>query len=265
MNPWLVRFKAVVWLHLIRLVRYSLGFVNMVISEILWMLLFILGVLLFVPPEHLPAALRMAYWTLSAWMLISNFSSLIGSWTNFFISIGMVEEHLMRGISPFFTISGRVITGTTVTVAIIALMGGLFSFIFGVDMFHIVDHWLLILGFALVMIEGVFYGLSVSALAMRTSVSEQFLEILNFGMMGALIIPLTALPEAARLPYLLLPWAAPVHLIKVAVEAVEPVMVLEGLLIGLVESMAFVSLGLYLIKKADDYVKRNGVRMIGFW
>jgi len=37
-----------------------------------------------------------AFWVVVAWSMISNFSSLMGGWMGFFISIGMVEEHLLR-------------------------------------------------------------------------------------------------------------------------------------------------------------------------
>jgi len=100
----LTRLKAILWLHTLRLWRYKWSFLNMVLSHAAWIFLFILGALLFVPGEYLGVAVKAAFWTIVAWNIISMFSSLIGGWMHFFISLGMVEEHILRGISPFKTV-----------------------------------------------------------------------------------------------------------------------------------------------------------------
>ena len=49
----IVRAKAVLFLHTIRLWRYKWSFLNMILSEAAWIFLFVLGALLFVPEEQL--------------------------------------------------------------------------------------------------------------------------------------------------------------------------------------------------------------------
>lgn len=93
----LTRVKAILWLHTLRLWRYKWSFLNLVLAEAAWVFLFVLGALLFVPGEYLGFAVKSAFWTIVAWNIISQCSSLIGAWMNFFISIGMVEEHILRG------------------------------------------------------------------------------------------------------------------------------------------------------------------------
>ncbi len=260
-----VRVKAIIWLHTLRLWRYGMSFINMILSQVLWILLFIMGVLLFVPPEHLTIALRMAYWTIAAWSVISSFSSLVGGWTSFFILMGMVEEHLLRSTSPFTTIIGRVLTGTTVSFAIIIAMGYAFSWIFGRVLMTVEKPALMLSAFTFLIVESLSYALSISATSMRTSISEQFLEILNFGIIGLLIVPVSALPGYARLIYLAIPYVAPTYMIKVAVGGEVPSLIWEAALISVVESIIMALIALRLIRSVEDHVRRNGVRAVGFW
>ncbi len=260
-----VKVKAIIWLHTLRLWRYGMSFINMVLSQMLWILLFIMGVLLFVPPEHLTVALRMAYWTIAAWSIISSFSSLVGGWTSFFILMGMVEEHLLRNTSPFTTIIGRVLTGTTVSFAIIIVMGYAFSWIFGRVLMTVEQPALMLLAFLLLIVESLSYALSISATSMRTSISEQFLEILNFGIIGLLIVPVSALPGYARLIYLTIPYVGPTYMVKVAIGSESPVLVKWATSISLIEAVLMVLIALRLMKSVEDHVRRNGVRAVGFW
>ncbi len=259
------KIRAILILHTIRLWRYGMSFLNMIISQTLWILLFILGILLFVPSEHLATALRLAYWTIAAWTIISSFSSLIGGWTNFFIMMGMVEEHIIRNTSPFTAIVGRVLTGTTVSFAIIIAMGYFLEGIFGKDLMAFKDPLLILAGFLFLIVESLSYALSISAASMRTSVSQQFLEILNFGIIGILIIPISMLPTQVRIPYLSIPYIAPVYLMKVAVGAEHSFLLREALLISIVESSAMAIFALELMRTVEHYVRKNGVRAIGLW
>ncbi len=261
----LTKVKAIVILHTIRLWRYGMSFLNMILSQTLWILLFILGILLFVPPEHLAITLRLGYWTIAAWTIISSFTSLIGGWTNFFIMMGMVEEHIIRNTSPFTAIVGRVLTGTTVSFAMIIVIGYFLGGIFGKDLMTFKDPALIIAGFTFLIVESLSYALSISAASMRTSVSQQFLEILNFGIIGILIIPISMLPSQIRIPYLLIPYIAPVYLTKVAVGAEQSILLGEAFLISLVESLAMALFALELMRTVEHYVRKNGVRAIGMW
>ncbi|RDD53327.1 MAG: hypothetical protein BA066_05045 [Candidatus Korarchaeota archaeon NZ13-K] len=257
--------RILIWLHLLRLWRLRYSFLNMVVSNAMWVLLLILGVLLFVPRGELDMALRSAYWTIACWSVISNFSSLVGGWSNFFISIGMVEEHLMRGISPFYVIGGRLIVATIVSSLTIALMGILVGALFSVDMFSLLSPELALLGFTVVSLESLLYGLTISALAMRTSVSEQFLEILNFSTVGVLIVPTRVIPENMRLVYLAIPYVAPAYLLKVSAGSESGSLIGFAVLISILETLILLSLTIMTMRSVERYLRRNGVRAIGFY
>lgn len=261
----MIRLRAVIWLHFLRLWRYRYNLLNMVVSNAMWILLLILGVLLFVPKEEFPQAVRTAYWTIACWSIISNFSSLVGGWTNFFISLGMVEEHMMRGISPFLVVGGRLSTATVVSALTVLSMGALIQALFPCPIFELLNAELAILGFTAVALESLFYGLTVAALAMRTSISEQFLEILNFAVIGILLVPMRIIPEAARLFYLAIPYVAPAYLLKVASGSEDQSLLLPAVAISLIEVAILWLIAYTTIRVTEEHLRRNGVRAIGFY
>ena len=261
----LVRAKAVLILHTIRLWRYRWSFLNMILAEAAWVFLFILGALLFIPKEFLGVAVKGAFWIIVAWSVISNFSGLIGGWMNFFISIGMVEEHMLRGFSPFKALIGRLIPGSAVTVASLFFMGALVGGAFRVDVFAVEDVPLLLLGMILLVVEGLSYGFTVASIAVRTSVPQNLLEILNFGFIGLMMVPLSSVPEKARLLYLAIPYIAPTHLLKVATSSAPKMLVYEAMAISSVESVIMLFLAITSMKLVNSWILRNGVRAIGFW
>ncbi|RLG53961.1 MAG: hypothetical protein DRO00_02505 [Thermoproteota archaeon] len=261
----LVRMKAVLYLHTIRLWRYKWSFLNMILSEAAWVFLFVLGSLLFVPKEQLTTVVKGAFWVIVAWSMISNFSSLVGGWMRFFISIGMVEEHLLRGFSPFKTLLGRLVTGSTVIISSLLFMAVLVKGAFNVDLLTVDQIALLIIGMALLAIESLSYGFTVAAISMRTSVPGNLLEILNLGVIGLMMIPIHSLPERTRLIYLCIPYTAPSHLVKIAISSVPPELVREALILSTMVCVTMLIFAILAMKLANLWIKKNGVKAIGFW
>ncbi|MDK2464283.1 MAG: hypothetical protein QI223_05885 [Candidatus Korarchaeota archaeon] len=259
-----VRLKAVLWLHTLRLWRYRYSFLNMILSEAAWIFMFVLGALLFVPSERLGVAVKGAFWTIVAWSFVSNFSSLVGGWMNFFISIGMVEEHLVRGFSPFRTLLGRVVTGLSVVVASLLFMAALVGGAFHVDLLRTERLWLLLAGMGLLAVQSLSYGFTVASIAVRTSVPNNLLDILDGVVIGLLMVPVQALPEALRLIFLCIPYVAPAHLVKLATGAGEG-LEYSALAIAGVEALVMAVVAAWATKWAIRWIRRNGVRAIGFW
>jgi len=237
---------------------------NMIVSNAMWVLLLILGVLLFVPRSQLPYALKSAYWTIACWSVISSFSSIVGGWTNFFISLGMVEEHMLRGISPFLVISGRLVVASLVSVVTIIFMGALVQSLFSIPLFDIRPE-IALFSFTLVSVESLLYSLLVSAISMRSSISEQFLEILNFAVIGILIVPISVIPEGLRIFYLSIPYVAPAYILKVASGSEVPDLLIIATAISIIEAIAFLLIALLAVRAAESHIRRNGARAIGFY
>jgi len=256
--------KAIIWLHVLRLWRLRYSFLNMVVSNAMWVLLLILGVLLFVPRSQLPYALKSAYWTIACWSVISSFSSIVGGWTNFFISLGMVEEHMLRGISPFLVISGRLVIASLVSITTIIFMGLLVQSLFSVPLFDIRPDIALI-SLMIVSAESLLYSLLISAISMRSSISEQFLEIMNFAVIGILIVPISVIPEGLRVLYLSIPYVAPAYMLKVASGSEISSLFIIAAVISIIETIALLLIALLAVKAAESHIRRNGTRAIGFY
>lgn len=263
----LTSVKAILWLHIIRLWRYKWSFLNMILTYVVWILLLMLGILLFVPKESLGITVKAAYWTILAWNVISQFSSLIGGWMGFFISTGMVEEHILRGISPFKVITGRVIPGFSVILMSQAFIAVLLGEMFKVDVLGIINPALTIFSFVLLMMESLSYGLIISSISLRTSIPHAMLEILNFAMVGLLMMPVTSLPPMLGIIYLAIPYVAPTYLMKIAtIGGIGGApLYFEAMLISVVETLIFLVIGIYSMKRSEEWMKRNGVRAVGFW
>ena len=261
----LARVKAVLWLHTLRLWRYKWSFLNMILSYVVWMLLLMLGILLFVPHELLGETVKAAFWTILAWNIISQFSSLIGGWMRFFISIGMVEEHILRGMSPFKVIVGRVIPSFSMIVMSQLFIAVLLNGMFKIDVLVVNDPPLLALSFMMLMVESLSYGIVIAAISMRTSIPHAMLEILNFAIVGLLMIPANMLPSGLNILYLTIPYIAPAHLMKIATLRGMNMLYLEALTIALIESSAFSITAMCSIIKSEKWIRKNGVKAIGFW
>lgn len=261
----ITRIKAILWLHTLRLRRYKWSFLNMILAETAWIFLFILGALLFVPSEYLGIAVKAAFWTIVAWNVISQFSSLIGGWMNFFISIGMIEEHTLRGISPFKMILGRIIPSFSVITASLLFMAAILNGVFNTNVLLVNNLPLLVLALLLLVVEGLSYGLTIAAISIRTSIPHNMLEILNFAVVGILMIPVQSLPESIRIAYLCIPYVAPTHLAKIATAINMSALFTEALIISIVEALVMAIIALHFIKSSEKWMKRNGVRAVGFW
>jgi len=91
------------------------------------------------------------------------------------------------------------------------------------------------------------------------------LEILNFVVIGLLMVPAHSLPEVIRVAYLCIPYVAPAHLAKIATSLDMPILFGEALTISIIEALTMSIIALYTIKSSEKWIKKNGVRAIGFW
>ncbi len=261
----LTRIKAILWLHTLRLWRYRWSFLNLVLAEAAWVFLFVLGALLFVPKEYLGLAVKSAFWVIVAWNVISECSSLIGAWMNFFISIGMIEEHILRNISPFKVILGRVVTSFSVIFVTLFFISAILNGVFETNVWSVNDPYLLALSFIALALQGLAYGVTIAAISVRTSIPHNMLEIINFAVIGLLMIPLEKVPGLLAIPFLCIPYVASTHLAKVGASGAQPYMLLEALAISLAETIIMLAVAAYMIKKSEEWIRKNGVRAIGFF
>jgi len=258
--------KAILWLHIIRLWRYRYSAINIALNTTLWVTIFLLGAIMFMPPEKLPSGMPLVFWGIAMWTILSNCVFLIGAWTNFYISMGFIEEHMLMNISSSKILVGRAVAGLSVsTIAIILIYFVLSSFI-GLSGKVISDPILLIIGLTLFIIMSLSYGLILSALSFRTGVPGTLLDISNFivFIIGGIATPVAMLPKPINLIALLIPYSYPAELVRYASIGYKPYMPINmELLIGVILTTAMALISIYLMKWAETYVRWNGVKAIG--
>jgi len=258
---WATKAKAIVWLHVVRLWRYKLSFLSIAVSSVLWLFLFILGVLLFVPPEGQREASLQAFWVVFAWSFVSSGTWLMGAWVRFLISVGLVEEHMLRGVTPYEVMYGRVIPflfDVFLTTAIAVLVIGT---TFSVNVFEVKDTWILLLGVVLMFLQSLSYGLVITSLSMRTGVPGQLLDVVNMLTIGLLILPAERIPASVRPLFYLIPYTAPMQLIRCGLSGSRDYFALaEGLAVLAVLLTAAASAARSTLR----YLRREGVKAVGF-
>lgn len=254
--------KGIIWLHTLRLWRYKWSFLNMVISEAMWMFIFILGILLFVPSEYIAVACKGAFWIIVSWQVISQVSTIMGGWMQFFISLGMIEEHILRGISPFKVIMGRVVPGLSVTAGTMLFMAFILNTTFKTNVTSMGNPALICLGLVFLMIQALSYGLILSAISVKTGIPHSMLEFTSFLIVGLLLIPIENFQFPLNLILLAIPYVAPVNLVKDGAFGTS-ILVVESVVLSLVISGIFIYLAIKFVKSAEKLIKTQGVKAIG--
>ena len=261
-----VRLKAIVWLHVLRLWRYRYSFINMALNSTLWVTIFLLGALMFVPPEDLPSGMPLVFWGITMWTILSNSVWLVGAWTGFYISMGLVEEHMLVGISSSRVLVGRAIPGLSVSAAVILLIYYVLSSIVGVSRGIAEYPHLLVLGLSLLTVMALSYGLILSAISFRTGVPPVLLDIANFVVfiVGGIATPVSSLPPTLQKVAVLIPYSYPAEIVRYAAIGYKPFFALEvEVAVSVIVSAFMAALSLYLMRRSEEYIRRNGLKAIG--
>ena len=260
------KFKAIIWLHILRLWRYKYSAFNMALNTTLWISIFLLGAIMFMPPEKLPMGMPLIFWGITLWTILSNSVFLIGGWTNFYVSMGFIEEHMLTNTSPTHVLVGRAYTGLSVSGMAILLIYIVLSSLLGMGGEIVSDPLLLITGLIIFIIMSISYGLSLSALSFRTGVPGTLLDVSNFILfiIGGIATPVSMLPKPMDIIALLTPYSYPAEIVRYASIGYKPYLPLNiTILIGIMYAIAMAITALYLMRRAETYVKLNGVRAIG--
>ncbi len=259
----LVRLKAVLWLHTLRLWRYKWSFLNLILSQAMWVFLFILGILLFVPRDYIGLACREAFWIIVAWTIVSQTSTMVGGWMRFFITLGMIEEHILRNISPFNVVLGRIIPSSAVSIGTLLFIALIFGEAFNTNVFSVYNIGLLVLGMLLIFIQSLAYGFTIAALSVRIGISRGIFEILSFAIVGLLMVPVENIPSPLNTLFLSVPYVAPMHLSKLALSS-SNFMLIQSTIISLVETVAMIIVAVHSVTSSEEWIRRQGVKAVGF-
>jgi len=260
------RLKAILWLHLLRLWRYRVSLINSALSTTLWILLFLLGALMFTPSRTIAETIPAVFWGIVMWNIISNIVNLISGWTRFYLSQGFVEEHMLADTSPFLVLLCRPITGLSMSLLAVAFTYFIIEALSPIPIAVAVEPIVLTLGILFLIAMSTSIGLILAALSFRIGVPGMFVEILNFTLLivGGLTAPLSNLPDYLRSIAVFIPFSYPAELIRLGTVGLKSWLPLDALIsISSTLCLAISLLAFIVMKWMEDYMKKNGLRAIG--
>ena len=261
------RLKAVLYLHALRTWRFKYSYLNSSLNMLLWMTIFLLGALTFVPREKLPEAAPYAFWGLLLWNTITITTWNIAGWMWFFISEGLAEDHLLHGARIMEVLAGRLMTVAMEAgpVALLLYYVILYSTGGGISALH--NPLYLAYGFAAGTVMALSYSLILAALSLRIGVPGNLLDIANFMLLvvGGLIAPIASLPHPLRTLALLVPYAHAAEIMRYGAVGAQPYidLYIEVLVSGLVAAVMMLVAYIVFRLVEDRYVRKQGVRAIG--
>lgn len=262
----ITRIRAIIWLHTLRLWRYRFSFLNNILTIILWLTIFVLGALMFIPQDQWETMAPIALWGIIMWQFLSSSTWYIGSWTWFFVSQGFVEEHLLTNTNPATVLVGRAIVGLTVTLSSSLLVTLVFSGLAGPGVLLVDNVLYVVLGLFLLSVMTVSYGLYLAALSFRIGIPGTLLDIANFisFVLGGLAVPLSRLPPQVRIIAILIPYAHPAEVVRYGVRGLKPILGLEvEITVSSIIALIMAILAYIVFKHMLEYIRKYGVKAIG--
>lgn len=258
----------IIYLHLLRTWRYKYTFINSTLNMMFWIAIFILGALLFVPEEELPATAPYMFWGVTLWNIISTSVWYIAGWSIwFFVSLGLIEDHMLHNTRALYVLAGRIIT-TAIQVAMAApLMYLLVAYATGTRFPLAVHPHYLLYGITTATIMAVSYALILSAISLRTGVPGPLIDITNFliFIVGGVAVPVSMLPGPLRSAAMLIPYSYAAEVMRYGAAGLEPYLPLslEVTLSGiLAAAMAITAYTLYTYLEGK-YIRIHGIRGVG--
>ncbi len=258
------KLKAILWLHTLRLFRYKWTFLNEALGVFLWIMIYIIGTSLFLPNKEEKILINL-FWMITAWEYIRVSVRVIGNWINFFLSIGLIEEHIMRNISPFVVLEGRVITSTAVIAVTVFLVGIFIKIVYNVNVLSINNPYILIFGLITLMIQSIYYGKILSLLSLSTSISQTFWNYLNFSSLALFVIPPEKLIFPLNIIISIAPFTSSVYILKNGINGIytHDLFTLAATF-SLINCILMKTLETYLSSKVLKKVLKNGYKGIGY-
>ncbi len=262
-----MKLKAILYLHALRTWRFKYSFINSTINIGLWVAIFILGALIFVPKEEIPATAPYMFWGVVLWTVMSSSVWSVGGWTWFITSLGMYEEHTLHGTSLAALLSGRSLTVATDTALITPVMYFLVQGVAGGDVRLISNPAFIAYGVIAMFIMSLAYGLTLSAVSMRIGVPGTLLDISNFLFLviGGMTIPVSKLPGGMKYVALSIPFSYPSEVVRYGATGLPTYLPLweEAALTGVLATTMITFAALLFRHVEMNYLRKQGPRAIG--
>ncbi len=263
----LARLTAVIYLHSVRTWRYKYSFINSSINTMLWITIFLLGVIMFVPSRELPVVAPQVFWGITVWNIITYTVVYISGWTTWFlVSMGLVEEHILHGLDLPALLAGRLVTVLAESAIAVPLVYFVLRGVAG-PMKLVDSVGLLFYGLATAEAMALGYALILATLALRLSIPGPMLDITNFILfvIGGIAAPVARLPAPLRVVAILTPYSHAAEIVRYAATRTMPYLgLLAEVLISGALAIAMPAAAYIFYRFVEKhYLRRYGVRGVG--
>ncbi|ABM81261.1 ABC transporter permease [Hyperthermus butylicus] len=262
------KLVAIVYLHALRTWRYKYGFINAALTMFLWVAIYVLGVIIFMPNEKLGEMMPHIFWGIVAWNIMTFTVLYTAGWTIWFVvNVGLVEELMLHNTSIALFLSGRLITVAGQTAIMLPLLYMLVRHIAGQKPSLVKHPLLLVYGLATMAIMALSYGLLLAALGLRLNIPGTLLDVTDFllFLIGGIAAPVAMLPEPIRWIAIATPYSHAVEIIRYGATGLEPYLGLrtELILSALIAAAMFAAA--YAVHRwvEESYIRRHGVKGVG--
>lgn len=259
-------FKAIIWVHVKRIGRYKYGFMNMILIDTMWYLIFLLGALTFVPSGEYVETVAITFWGVVLWIILNNWVWLISNWTWFALASGLVDEHIIHDVNPLVFIGGRFVVASLITLFTLPLIIVVFSFLAGVAIYHVYNPLYIVLGIVLMITYATLYALVLVAVSLRTSIPGVMLDVTTIFLYigGGFGVPVYKMPPILRYVALALPYTHAAEIVRYGALGVEPYIGLTlELVIAPAYALALAVLTYVVVSRVMVYVRKHGARSVG--
>jgi len=265
-TAYLRKVLAIVWLHLVRLHRYKLGFMNMILTDMIWYILLTLGALAFSPAGSHSVTAVIIFWGIVMWSIMNNTIWLIVGWVRFVLAWRIFEDHILHNTNPILLISGRIITSTIVTAMAVPVIAIAFYFLTGAPIIFVKNIGLMVLGIVLLIIYAALYSMVLVCLSLRLRIPGAMLDITNIAMfvIGGLGVPLAWMAPIIRNIAFFIPYTYAAEIARAGIAGIEPYFGLtDTLSIGGIYMAIILLTTIVVIKYSIGYIRKHGVKGVG--
>lgn len=257
---------AIVWLHLVRLHRYKLGFMNMILTDMIWYILLTLGAFAFSPAGSHSVMAVLIFWGIVMWSIMNNTIWLIVGWVRFVLAWRIFEDHILHNTNPIFLISGRIITSTIVTSMAVPVIAIAFYLLTGAPIIFVKNLGLMALGIGLLIVYAALYSMVLVCLSLRLRIPGVMLDVTNMAMfvIGGLGVPLAWMVPVVRDIALFIPYTYAAEIARAGIAGIKPYFGLTGTLaISAAYMVVMLLITAAVIKHSIEYIRKHGIKGVG--
>jgi len=242
------KLRVLLWLNLLRMRRNALATIAGSLTDALWALAVLAGALVSGAPA------REVFWALIAWILVVNVTWMLGGWLDYLASLGLVEEHLIRGVALSRLLLCRALT-TFISAGFSSLLTYIGAQLLLRDALTPASIPHAVLALLALALHSLAYGGALAALSLTVLIPSYLLDFISFAFLGILLLPLPP-DQVEKLAWL--PIVGPAYLLKASAAAPPP---LTALAASAALAAPLLALALALIKLASARIEKRGVKV----